>query len=880
MNPLCRLAEFGQSFWYDNIRRSLITSGELARMVSEDGLRGLTSNPTIFEKAISSSSDYDAAIAEAAGRGLDAEEVLFSLAVDDIRKAADLLRPVYEESEGADGLACLELPPALALDAARSLSAARDLFSRLGRPNVMIKIPGTPEGLPAIRSAIAEGINVNVTLLFSCATYEDVAEAYIAGLEDRLAGGADVSRVASVASFFVSRIDKICDAAFLASGHPELLGTVGIANAKDAYQRFRRIFGSDRFRVLQERGARVQRCLWASTSTKDPRLSDVLYVENLIGPDTVNTLPEVTVNAFRDHGRVRPTLTERVDEALAQLARLPELGIDLDSVTSRLQDDGVRLFAEDFDRLVASFSERLKARRAVPSSRAPAARLGPVGPLFESVLSEAAKADVGRRVWEGDATLWSDEPEHKEVITQRLGWLAVHERMEHELDALHAFAEEVRDGGITHVVLLGMGGSSLAPEVIRRCIGSREGYPELIVLDSTHPAQVEAVTAAVDLARSLFVVASKSGTTLEPNELYSFFRKRGARDFVAITDPHTDLERRATADGFRRAFLNPADIGGRYSALSYFGLVPAALMGLDLRSLLEPVADIVSASARSVPPPDNPALWLGCALGAAQRAGRDKVTLVCGEALAPFGLWAEQLLAESTGKEGTGLVPVAGEPLGQPEVYGEDRLFLALRTEGDGLDAALSGLASAGHPVVEVRVGSPKELFREFWRFEFATAVAGHVLGIDPFDEPNVAEAKAATAAILERGHLPDVPIGSVGELIDEVRAGDYFSVLAYLPYSDDVERAVSALRVAVRARTKAATTFGYGPRYLHSTGQLHKGGPNSGVFLLVTSGEDDGAFGRIALSQALGDYETLRRHGRRVARVHVRDAAEFSSLL
>jgi transaldolase / glucose-6-phosphate isomerase len=883
-NPLRQLHELGQSFWYDNIRRSMLTSGEFQRMVSEDGLRGLTSNPTIFEKAIASSSDYDQAIAESVARGADAEEIFFDLAVEDIQGVAGVLRPIYEESGGADGFASLELPPALARDTQGSIEEARRLFARLGRPNVMIKVPGTAEGIPAMEALIGEGLNINVTLLFSCDNYEQVAEAYIGGLEHLSEKGGDLSKVASVASFFVSRVDKKCDKIFEDGGHEDLLGTVGIANAKDAYRRFQRIFSSERFERLRAKGARVQRCLWASTSTKDPRFSDVLYAENLIGDDTVDTLPDATINAFRDHGRARPTLTEGVDEALALIARLPQLGVDLDRVTAELQDEGVDAFASDFEKLLDSLAQKREALRSDMAAgvRRRRARLGGIAHDVEEAVRSAADHDVARRVWEGDATLWSDDPHHKEVVANRLGWLSVHERMEHRIDALRVFAEQVRDEGTRHAVVLGMGGSSLCPEVLRRSIGSAPGYPELIVLDSTDPRQVTSVRDVIDPARTLFVVSSKSGTTLEPNEFYAYFRKvvDDGSHFVAITDPDTELADLARRERFRKVFLNPPDIGGRYSALSYFGLVPAALMGIDLTALLDRVEDVVCASSKSVPADDNPGLWLGCALGAAQRAGRDKVTLVCPPPIESFGLWVEQLIAESTGKEGTGLIPIAAEPFGNSSDYGDDRIFIALRHEGDGLDAPLDSLAEDGQPVIELFLDNGLDLGREFWRFEFATAVAGHMLGIDPFDEPNVAEAKAATRAILDGGSLPVVPESSPGALIDQLERGDYFALLCYVPYSPNAESVAGKIRSAVRASTKAATTFGYGPRYLHSTGQLHKGGPNTGVFLIVTSGDDEEGFGRLELAQALGDYQTLRAHGRRVARVHVGSMSELDGTI
>lgn len=365
MNPLNQLAELGQSFWYDNIQRSLLKNGTIERMIDGDSLTGLTSNPTIFHKAISRSNDYDRAIVdlmaqESQRAGLDLYE---SLAIRDIQSAADLLRPVYDDTDGVDGYASLEVSPGLAHDTEGSITEARRLFKAVDRPNVLIKIPGTKAGLPAITELIGEGINVNVTLMFSLQHYDDVAEAYLTGLEKLDAAGGDLSRVASVASFFVSRIDTIFDEALEANGSPEALsvrGKVGVANAKIAYRHFQEVFGSDRFKELAAKGARVQRPLWASTGTKNPVYSDVLYVEELIGPDTVNTMPPATINAFKDHGRAKVSLTRDVDEALNVLSQVKALGVDYTALTERLQSDGVDAFKASFDLLLEDLLRKSK----------------------------------------------------------------------------------------------------------------------------------------------------------------------------------------------------------------------------------------------------------------------------------------------------------------------------------------------------------------------------------------------------------------------------------------------------------------------------------------------------------------------------------------
>ena len=905
--PLYELQRQGQSAWMDNIRRGLLDSGQFRQLV-RDGITGVTSNPTILEKAVTGSEDYREAVLRLARQGLSPREIAIRLWIDDIRDAADQLRPIYELTEGVDGYASIEVDAELARNTEGTLAEARRLWRELDRPNVMVKVPATPEGIPAIRQLIAEGINVNITLLFSQQRYEEVMEAYLSGLEERVALGRPVDRVASVASFFVSRVDTAVDRLLeerLASAKREderealraLLGRAAIANAKLAYQRFRARFSGPRWEALAARGARVQRPLWASTSTKNPAYRDVVYVEELIGPDTVNTMPPATIDAFKDHGYVRRSVDEDVERARQDLAALANLGIDLDAVTEQLQVEGVKAFADSFTQLLDSLRQEWeRAQRG--ANRRQQAQLGPITAAVEEATHRLGGADAVRRLWGRDATLWGLAAEHQRVIANRLGWLTVVERMQEQVESLRRFADEVRGAGFRRAVLLGMGGSSLAPEVLRTTFGTRPGFLDLTVLDTTDPATVLAVDRSLDLDQTLFLVASKSGTTIETlSHLAYFWQRTGGRgsQFVAITDTDTPLEALARERGFRRVFVNPADIGGRYSALSYFGLVPAALIGLDLGALLDRAARLAEAC---MTPQDNPGLQLGAVLAGAALAGRDKLTLVLPPELAAFGAWVEQLIAESTGKQGKGIVPVVDEPLGPPAVYGNDRLFVRLALEEVPEPPELVALAAAGHPVVTLPLRDPFDLGGEFFRWEFATALAGVVLGIDPFDEPNVQEAKDATARVLEEyerlGRLPEPElvarangVGVLGaaaasveaalrEFLEQVRPGDYLALQAYLPYQPAVQAALGALRVHLRDRLRVATTLGFGPRFLHSTGQLHKGGPDTGLFLqLVSEDPEDVAipgrpysFGVLKRAQALGDLRALEARGRRVRRV------------
>jgi len=861
MNPLFRLRALGQSAWLDYIRRGLITSGGLKRLVDEYAIAGVTSNPTILNKAISGSSDYDDALRSLVESGeRDPKAIFLCLAIEDIGMTADVLRPVHEEAKGGDGFASLEVSPDLARDTEATVREGLSLFRGLARPNVMIKVPGTPEGLPAIEELTRQGVNINVTLLFDVKAYEKAALAYIAGLERRLEAGESIKSVAGVASFFVSRVDTAVDA-LLPEGSP-LRGKVAIANAKLAYERFRNLFSGPRWQRLAAAGGRLQRPLWASTGTKNPSYSDVLYVEELIGADTVNTMPESTMQAFADHGRVRQTLEAELEEAEMTIGVLPELGVDLAAVMAKLLEDGLAAFQKDFEKLLAGIEA--KCEKIVAADGRPQVNLGPLATPLEERLSDMEKAEVPRRIWASDHTVWQHDPTE---ITDRLGWLRLPEKMHEHMDQLQAFAESCAE--FERIVLLGMGGSSLAPEVFSTTFG---GKP-LTVLDTTHPEAVLAAEKGGDLKSALFIVASKSGGTVETLSHFAYFfdRVRDSRQFVAITDPGTTLEALARMKGFRRVFLNPPDIGGRYSALSYFGLVPAALIGADVHDLLDAAEEMACACADCVPGVENPGLWLGAVIGEATKAGRDKLTLLFPDEVSAFGAWLEQLIAESTGKEGTGIVPVDGEPPGAPVVYGDDRLFVSL------------GVETALEPSVIIPFEGVQKLGAEFFRWEFATAVAGHVLGIHPFDQPNVQAAKDATRRLLEAGDLPTEPYGDLAALLEQVRPGDYLAIQAYLPRTPDNASRLQAARVKLRDRHRVATTVGFGPRFLHSTGQLHKGGPPSGVFIQVVDEPSVDldipgkpfTFRRLLDAQSAGDLQALRARGRRVARVRLSDLEE-----
>ncbi|MGI9185407.1 MAG: bifunctional transaldolase/phosoglucose isomerase [Solirubrobacteraceae bacterium] len=873
INPkLLALAEAGTSPWLDLLRRSLVEQGELARMVAEDSLKGVTSNPSIFEKAIVGSEDYAEELEAMAREQLDAQEIYERIAIKDVQLACDVLRPVWDGSHGADGFVSLEVAPDMAHDEQRSLEGARSFWQRVSRPNVMIKIPGTPEGVGAIEQAIYEGININVTLLFAVEAYEKVAEAYLRGLERRLAEEKPLN-VASVASFFVSRIDTAADQRLEALGRDDLYGKAAIANARRAYRSFESLFSGPRWDGLRHAGAHVQRPLWASTGVKDPRYPDTMYVDELVAAHTVNTMPSATLMAVADHGRVSGPTAQR--DPQADLDALAEAGLDLGAITDQLLVDGVNQFEAAMQRLLAGIEEQrqgiLTGKPKTIEARLPSELAQPIAARVEAATSE----DVARRIWHKDPTLWGGDAQTPE-ITDRLGWLTVSATMLEHAPELEAFADECREAGYTDAVLLGMGGSSLGPEVLRQSFGEMPRGLRLQVLDSTHPDAIAAVQGSVEIAKTLFIVSSKSGGTVETLSHYHHFRAlAGPEQFVVVTDPGSPLEKLAQDDGLRRAFLNPPDLGGRYSVLSYFGLVPAALAGISVEGLLHSCQAAEQNCAHYDSSENNSGLWLGAVLGELARRGHDKLTFVVSEPIESFGLWVEQLIAESTGKQGRGMLPVADEPLGGPEDYGEDRVIIYLRNTdqpSQELDDAVGKLADAGQPTLTLATRGATDLGRIFFLAEFAVAVAGWALEINPFDQPNVQEAKDATKRVLASGALPELGSASdqeLGALLLDAAPPHYVAVMGYLAPSAQLDAAIGELRRAIRDKTGAAVTFGYGPRFLHSTGQLHKGGPPNGRFLQLVdtprTDEDipgsDYSFATLIAAQSAGDLQTLQAH-------------------
>lgn len=905
MNNIQKLTSLGQSLWMDNIQRKLLENGELKAMIERGDIRGMTSNPTIFNNAISKTKDYDAALTSLAWSGWDAEKIFWQLAIEDIRAACDLFSPLYEETNGSDGYVSIEVSPDVAHDTEATLSQAEQLWARVRRPNLMVKIPATKDGIPAIRKATAAGINVNITLIFSLKRYAEVMEAYLSGLEDRLAAGHAIDHIASVASFFVSRVDTKIDPK-LPEDSP-LRGKAAIANAKLAYDEYEKTFATHRWENLKIKGARVQRPLWASTSTKNPAYPDTIYVDNLIGPETVNTVPPQTLEAVRDHAKIEITLTRGLDQAQDAINQLEAKGISMDVVTQELEDEGVKAFADAFTQLLKTIDER---RVSALSS------LGPIADSVSRRIAQLETDSVPKRLWSHDPTLWATDPEGQAEVRKRMGWMDSPEKARALIPAYQAFADEIHNEGIRRVLVLGMGGSSLTAEVFSslQAAANIEAPLSLAILDSTDPEQVSLTSGNFPPDKSLYIVASKSGGTAEVMAAFDFFWKLSNGDgshFIATTDPGTSLEALAQKHNFRKIFHADESVGGRYSALTDFGMVPAALIGMDLNQFLDRADWMKSQCGEHVPAARNPGLVLGAVIGESALEGRDKLTVLSDTPLSAFAGWIEQIIAESSGKNGKGILPVPLEPIGDADAYGKDRLFVYLRQTGE-LNENIKALREAGHPVLEFEIPNLNEIGAEMYRWEIATAVACSVLGVNAFDQPNVESSKKITKAkiadyqqkgMLEEGEpvwMDEVlkvfsPSAVHGEnlktilqnFLEEAEPNGYVAINAYLPRNDEMIDALQALRVAIRSKTGNAVTAGFGPRFQHSTGQFHKGGPKNALFIVITAEPaadfeiptEGLTFGTLIRAQALGDYEALNGAGRKVLRVHLPSVEEISLL-
>ncbi len=924
----------GQGVWLDGFRRLLVSSGVFEAMVRDDAVSGVDCDLNLLAGAIGRGVEYaDPLLRIAAADGeLSPCEALLA---DEARIAAEALRGVFEATGGRDGLASVPAGTSSADDAESMSRIARRMATAAGLPNVVPKLPPTGAGFAVFEAMTAESLGVHIGPLFSLAAVQRATEAYVRGARARAGESRSEEPPPAVISFGVGPLDvavdellreKIQAAGRDTSAAESLLGGVATAVAKVAYRRLREI-------LVAEAGAAGSPAVgslllaFADLSTGDARQPRRRYVESLTGPDTTAILSSGLLRNVAGRGEVDATLGQRVDDAEEILLELRGLGVDVDAIGEALEAGAIKQRASHFATLSRAVQ---RATEALLNDLAGASAIASTGSPWSAQIPEidaslvdldtAEAQDAVARLWARDPTLWSGDAKVQELIANRLGWLdAAVETQFAGGEPQRRFAGQLQEAGVENVLLLGMGGSSLSAEVCCRVFESER----VRVLDSTVPARIRTVAGSVDPARTSILVASKSGTTTEVRALLNYFyalatpmlENPGER-FAAITDPGTPLEQGAHELGFQRLWLAPADVGGRFSALTVFGTLPMAIMGVETPEILASARRMVASCSPEVPVAGNPAARLASAMHGAMVTGRDKLTFLPSPSLAAFGAWAEQLVAESTGKAGTGVIPIVAEPPGSVEEYADDRFFVSMRLQGEDdpeASARLDALEAAGHPVARIVLEDRHDIGGEFFRWEAAVALLGALMGINPFDQPDVQASKDRTAAILagagDGSSLAERSPAGVGngwavyadlerdeelaarlngaEMADWLSAHlgraeppDYVGIQAFVAPERTTHRALQRLRVLLRRQFRVATSLGWGPRFLHSTGQLHKGGPDSALFLQITADDAEDievpgaghSFGELARAQSMGDFAALQERGRRVVRVHLSD--------
>lgn len=767
MDRIQSVHALGQSLWLDNIRRDSLDSGELADQVAAGELRGATSNPTLFERAIVSSENYAVDLRRFAQAGWSAERIFVQLAVDDIRAAADAFLPLFEQTNGGDGFVSIDVNPEFVDDTNKTVEEARRLWDVVNRPNAMIKIPATLAGLSAIESSIRAGINVNATLIFSLGRYIEVMEAYMGGLEGRLEAGGSLDHISSVASYFVSRIDTALDEQLqeiIQRGEAEgerassLLGKVAIANCKLAYAQFVATFQGERFQTLATRGARVQRPLWASTPTHSPEYPDTYYVDHLIGPDTVNTLSETTFKAFKDHGTPELTLPENISTARSQLQALDDLGISLDTVAEQLERQCV-------SELSASYRSVLGTIEAKASTFQK--ELAVLEPKMRETLAELERDDVGKRLWQEDATLWVERDREKAQVRRWLGWLSEPAKMSTGVAKLTRFAEAV-DPAITSLVLIGSGGGTFTAKVLARILASPNGI-DLHTINTANPDDIRAIKRKIAPEATLYLlVESSPGDGIE-EQLLSTFWEQAVRKleeqtgdhFVVIAKEGFKLHNWAVEKGIQKIIEADNQDDLCLSPFNITSLLPAALAGADIHSFVQGGVDMTRACGPLENGAQNPGLFLSSVLAAAFRSGRDKVTLFADPPLEPGLKWIECLLAAGRGRDERGFITIRDEPPGSGNVYGDDRLFVYLRVSGS-LDRRLAEWIRADIPVLVLETSPcPASIGEMLVQWQIGAAIAQHLLSVNPTALDAHHRSRAEFQHILHRlerkGELPQI---------------------------------------------------------------------------------------------------------------------------
>ena len=904
-NNSMRLYESGQSVWLDNIQRGSIKNGKLAKDIERGLIRGITSSPSIFRKAITDSKDYENALTPMALANIDAEDIFTQLMVEDIRNAADQFRNLYIHSMGNDGFVSLEISPLYAHDPERTLSQAKSIWKAVNRPNLMIKIPAAKEIIPVITELTALGINLNLTLLFSPVRYEEAAAAYIAGLRQRLEKGEAIDKIRSVASVFISRVDSKVDSMLAEKGisSRNLQGKTAIRNAQRIYNRSLKIFDDENFGEIRNRGGKAQRVLWASTSTKNPLFKPTYYVDSLIGENTVISVPPSTLDALLKSCETKPSLPVSEEEIETFFSALQNAGVDIDEVYNQLETEGIAAFVKDYNDTLFSIRSRCEEIRG---------NMAQLQNSIEESYQNFDRDSVMRRIFSKDPTVWTYNTQSYPEIRSRLGWLDTYKNTEAAIPEYVSLRNEIKKEGISKILLIATGGCALAPEVIANVFDGETDI-KLNVIDSTDPLEVAEAQKKHDPRTTLFIVAGKSGISVEVRALMSYFytkaeeilKDKAGSHFIAITDSGSGLEKTAAELGFRQVFHSDISSGGRFSALTAFGILPSILLGLDHQKISPKVSEMMKYCSPSLPVHRNEGAALGTFVGTAALLGKNKLTIITDPEFRFFSPWLEQLIAESTGKEEKGIVPVILEPAPEKLDYANDRAFVYINRD-NSCSEQIQKIRKQGHPVFEIDVDNNYDLFGEFYRWEIAVSVACSILYVNPFDQPDVINGKNCTAAQINEYHQngtlhepepiwkdEQVEIWSTDDLGDlsnctgyneiitrfiaNAQSGkDYIAVNAYLPQNAETGIWLQQLRSTILKCTNCATLIGFGPRFLHSTDQLYKGGIENGYFIQIVADHRDDigipnenmGFKILERAQSLGDIESLASYGRHVIRI------------
>ncbi len=903
-----KLKEVSQSLWLDSISRDMILNNTLSSFIEKYQITGLTSNPTIFENAILNSSSYDNSIKMASKKFKTEDDIAYSIMIEDIQRACDLLKKTYETTNGDDGYVSIEIPPTIN-EKSKMVECAEKIYEMVSRPNLMIKIPATQQGIEAEEELIKKGINVNMTLIFSPHIYTKVADAYISAMKWRVENKVE-GNVFSVASFFVSRIDsevskeldKIISNTDDIDRKNEILmfkGKAAVALSLITYEIYRNKFYTQSFEELRKAGIKPQKLLWASTSTKDPSMRDTLYVDELFLPNTINTIPTNTLFAFFDHGRINlEDIETRINQAKEIYQKIEKNGIIWQAIFENLLYDGMDRFVKSYNKILDAIRKKIKKT----DSLLPSLQLYNLE--IEQTINQIKNKQFIKRLFLKDPTLWKKDSKSAQQIKKSLGWLDIASVMKKNINNITTLRDEVIKEGFRYAVLLGMGGSSLGSEVISSIFGEHKKI-KLYILDSTNPQWIARISSKIKIEKTLFIVSSKSGTTLETLTQFKYFYsllkkrlKKPGRNFIAITDSSTPLQEIAKKYSFRKIFINPSDIGGRFSVFSYFGLLPASFTACNIERLIEKAEEAQNELTNNETPP---AIVLGCFMGKAFLSGRDKLTLIVPKKFERFGLWVEQLIAESTGKEGKGIVPIVDTELLNPQSYSNDRFFVIISCRNFyeyENEEKINNIIKNGHPVLRVYLNDRYDVATEFYRWEVATAVAGHIMEINPFDQPDVQFTKDFTKKVLQTKTIKlkpslktkDIEIYTANITINEekdllwqilknISENGYFSLCAYIDENNKNDTMMKRIKKLLTENIGITSLCVYGPRYLHSIGQLFKGGKNNGIFLILTHKSkkdikilgEDSSFDKICTAQAIGDFLAMKEKGRMCVMVHTR---------